>query len=457
MLTHLARRPRQLTLVSTFIDLGLVAAKLILGLMTGSLALVSDAVHSGLDVIASLIAYAAVRTAAQPADQGHPYGHGKAENMAAYTEGLLLVIAAGAILYEAIQRIRHGGPVEVTPIALGFLVVAVVLEIVRSSVLRFVARRTGSASIEALAADKRADLLAVTSVLAGLLAVRFGLALGDSVAALIVVGLILWAAGHLMRRSLDVLMDRSVAVAEEKVLEAAAGVAGVREARSARVRRSGAHLIGDVEVTGRPTLALEAAEGLAAAVRQAVKAALPEIELTVFVGSGSDPTQLVERVHAAAARNGRFKDLHDVVVEREADDQLHLSLHAKLPPTTSMREATRDAQALEEDLRRELPELRRIDLHLEPLEPDVVHGRDVTAEHADLVGRIEKAAAGDPGVAACQEVELSSRAGAITAYVMVKVPDDLTLEQAHDIETALEDRIKRTEPKVRHIVVRAQA
>jgi divalent metal cation (Fe/Co/Zn/Cd) transporter len=294
-------------------------------------------------------------------------------------------------------------------------------------------------------------------VLAGLLAVHFGIALGDTVAALVVVGLILWAAGHLVRRSLDVLMDRSVGTAEEKVLEAAAGVAGVREARSARVRQSGASLIGEVQVTGRPTLALEAAEALAAAVRKAVKAELPEIELTVFVGSGSDPTQLVERVHAAAARNGRFKDLHDVLVEREADDRLHLSLHAKLPPATSMREATRDAHALEEDLRRELPELQRIDIHLEPLEPDVIHGRDVTTEHADLVRRIEAAAASDPSVASCQEVELSSRAGAITAYVLVKVADDLTLEQAHDIETALEDRIKRTERKVRHVVVRAQA
>jgi cation diffusion facilitator family transporter len=457
MLTFISRRPQQLTLASTLIDLALVAAKLTLGLLTGSLALVSDAVHSGLDVIASLIAYAAVRTAAQPPDQSHPYGHGKAENMAAYTEGLLLVIAAAVILYEAAQRFQHPGPVDATPLALGFLVMAVMLEVVRSSVLRFAARRTGSASLDALAADKLADLLSVTSVLAGLLAVHFGIALGDTLAALVVVGLILWAAGHLVRRSLDVLMDRSVGTAEEKVLEAAAGVAGVREARSARVRQSGASLIGEVEVTGRPTLALEAADGLAAAVRKAVKAQLPEIELTVFVGSGSDPTQLVERVHAAAARNGRFKDLHDVLVEREADDRLHLSLHAKLPPATSMREATRDAHALEEDLRRELPELQRIDIHLEPLEPDVVHGRDVTTEHADLVRRIEAAAASDPSVASCQEVELSSRAGAITAYVLVKVADDLTLEQAHDIETALEDRIKRTERKVRHVVVRAQA
>ncbi len=457
MVRTFARRPEALTLASTLIDLALVLAKLGLGITTGSLALVSDAVHSGLDAVASVLAFAAVRTAARPADRSHPYGHGKAENMAAYTEGLLLVIAAAAILYEAVHRLQGGAAVSVTPIALGFLGFTVVLELGRSTVLRLVAARTGSASIEALAADKGADLLSVGSVLLGLLGVRAGLPYGDTLAALVVVGLILWAAYRLVRRSLDVLMDRSVLTAEEKVLEAASQVAGVREARSARVRQSGAQLIGEVEVTGRPTLALEAAEGLAAAVKQAVREELPDIDLTVFVGSGADPTLLVERVHAAAARNGRFKDIHDVVVEEETDGRLHLSLHAKLPPTSSMREATRAARSLETDLRRELPELARVDLHLEPLEPDIVHGRDVTDQHPDLVRRIQAAAASHPQVRACREVELSSRAGAITAYVLVEVPDDLTLEQAHDIETALEDRLKRDEPEVRHVIVRAQA
>lgn len=457
MVQTLARRPQLLTLASTAIDVALVVAKLVLGLLSGSLALVSDAVHSGLDAVASLLAFAAVRTAAHPADHDHPYGHGKAENLAAYTEGLILVVAAAAILYEAVQRLGSQAAVDVTPLVLGFLVLTIALELLRSTILRIAGRATGSASIDALAADKGADLLSVTSVLAGLLAVRLGLRLGDTLAAFVVVGLILWAAYHLVRQALDVLMDRSVATAEEKVLQAAAAVDGVREARSARVRQSGAQLIGEVEVTGRPTLALEAAEGLADAVRKAVKATLPEINLTVFVGSGVDPTRLVERVHAAAARHGRFKDLHDVLVEEEADGRLHLSLHAKLPPSMSMREASRDAGSLEAELRRELPELARIDLHLEPLEPDIVQGRDVTGEHPDLVERIERAAAAESQVTSCTEVELSSRAGAITAYVIVRVPDDLTLEQAHDIETALEDRIKREEPKIRHVVVRAQA
>src|SRR5215467_7811424 len=157
---YFARRPHTLTLGAAVIDSALVVAKLGLGLSTGSLALLSDAVHSGLDTTASILAFIAVRTAARPADREHPYGHGKAENMAAYTEGLLLVIAGLVIGYEAVQRLMGSGSrVDVTPFVLGFLTFTVVLEVGRSTLLRRGAARTRSASIEALATDKLADLM----------------------------------------------------------------------------------------------------------------------------------------------------------------------------------------------------------------------------------------------------------------------------------------------------------
>jgi cation diffusion facilitator family transporter len=439
-----------------FIDLGLVLGKLGLGIATGSLALVSDAVHSGLDAVASILAFIAVRAASRPADRDHPYGHGKAENLAAYTEGFLLVIAGLVVGFEAIQRlIGHGLRVDATPLALGFLVGTVVLEIGRSILLRQVAARSKSASIDALATDKLADLMSVTAVLLGLGAVRFGFAYGDSIAALVVAGLIFRAAFQLLRGSVDVLMDRSVSSVERDVLAAASGVEGVREVRTARVRQSGAQMIGEVEVAGRPTLPLEAAQALAGRVREVVKSRVPGLELNVLVASGGDPNRLVERVHAAAARNGAFKDLHDVVVEREADESLHLSLHAKLPGALSVREATRFVRQLESDLRAELPEVSRIDIHLEPLEPDVVYGRNVTAQNPDLVRQIQSAVTAHGRIVSCDDVELSSRGGEITAYIDVTVADDLTLEQAHDIETSIEDKVRDVAPNLKRVVVRA--
>jgi cation diffusion facilitator family transporter len=450
------RRPLVVTFASAVIDVGLIVAKLGLGILTGSLALISDAVHSGLDAVASILAFVAVRTSKLPPDREHPFGHGKAENLAAYSEGLLLVIAGFVIAYEAVQRLAVGHQlVDAAPVALGFLVFTVVLEIVRSTLLRFVATGTKSASIEALASDKVADLLAVTAVLIGLLTVRVGFAYGDSIAALVVAALILRAAIQLIRRAMAVLMDRAVSSVEQVVLDAAAAIDGVREVRSARVRQSGAQLIGEVQIAGSPTLPLEAAQGLAEQVREAVKKRVPELDLSVYVASGVDPTRLVERVHATAARDGRFRDLHDVVVEREADESLHLSLHGKLPGTMSMREATRVAGALESDLRSELPEVSRIDIHLEPLEPEIVHGRDVTERYQELVAQLSSIATADPRVTACDDVELSSRGGEITGYLTITVADDLTLEQAHEIETLLEEKVRQAAPLVKHVVVRA--
>lgn len=456
MIAYFGRRPQALTLGVAVIDLALLVAKLGLGLLTGSLALVSDAVHSGLDAAASILAFIAVGTAARPADRDHPYGHGKAENLGAYTEGMLLILAGLVIAYEAIQRLAgHGLKVDATPVALGFLAFTVVLEIGRTVVLRQVAVRSNSASIGALATDKLADLLSVTAVLVGLAAVRAGFVNGDSVAALVVAALIFSAAVQLIRRAIDVLMDRSVTSAERAVIATARSVEGVRDVRTARVRQSGAQMIGDVEVVGRPTLPLEAAQALVEKVRETVKTRLPDLELNVFVASDTDPNRLVERVHATAARNGAFRDLHDVVVEREADETLHLSLHAKLPGALSMREATRMARRLESDLREELSEVSRIDLHLEPLEPDVVQGRAVTEQNPDLVDRIRAIVGGDGQVISCDDIELSSRAGQITAYIEITVPDDLTLEQAHDIETSLEEKIRQSAPVIKEVVVRA--
>ncbi len=406
--------------------------------------------------MASILAFIAVRASERPADRDHPYGHGRAENLAAYTEGILLLIAAAIIGYEAVQRLRHPSPVEVGTYALVLLMVVLALEIGRTLLLRLLAAATGSPAMAALATDKGSDLLSVTAVLVGLVLARAGLPDADALAALVVAGLITWAAVRLLKQSADILMDRAMGDAASAVAEAAANVPGIKDVRSVRVRGAGTGLIGEVEVAGRRTLSLEAADDLVGQVQGAVAKRLPNMRLSVVVKANVDESQFVERVHAAAARNGSFRDLHDVVVEQEADGRLHLSLHAKLPSQLSMREAEALVDAFEVDLRRELPDVSRIDVHLEPLEPDLVQGRDVTAAHRELVERLQEKLRQHPWVRGDGDIELSSRRGEITAYMVVRVPDDLTLEQAHDVETELENEIQRGVPVLRHVVVRAR-
>jgi divalent metal cation (Fe/Co/Zn/Cd) transporter len=165
----------------------------------------------------------------------------------------------------------------------------------------------------------------------------------------------------------------------------------------------------------------------------------------------------VERIHAAAARNGGVRDLHNVTVEREADGSLHLTMHAKLPGDMTLAKASGASAGLERALRAELPDATRIDIHLEPMEPHVVSGHDVTARRAHLARRMREIVAAHPEVLRSVDVELSDRHHRIHAHVVAEVSGDVSLEHAHKIETELEEQIRRALPEVHEVVARATA
>ncbi len=430
----LARRPVLVALASVAIGLALVVSKLVVGLLTGSLGILSEAVHSLFDLAASIFTLLAVRTARKPADQEHPYGHGRAENLAAFAEGVLLLVTATGIGFEAIRRLITGGPpVNPAGYAFALLIGSLVIESGRAVVLRRVGLLASSEAMLADATDRVADVLANLGVLAGLIGVRLGLPWADALAAILVAVIIVRAAWRLAWRSGDILIDRAAAGAERQLREVIQGVDGVREVRSVRVRRSGPNLIGDARIATSRMLPVEAAEGQ------------------------EQRGDLVERIHAAAARNGGVRDLHNVTVEREADGSLHLSMHAKLSGDMTLAKASRTSTALERALRAELPDATRIDIHLEPMEPHVISGEDVTERRAQLVARMKEIVAAHPDVRRCVDVELSERHHRLHAHVVAEVAGDISLEHAHQIETELEESIRRALPEVHEVVARATA
>lgn len=452
----LGRRPQPVAVASVVIGVLIVTAKLVVAIATGSLGILSEAVHSLLDVAASGFALVAVRTARKPADAEHPYGHGRAENLAAFAEGVILIITAGGIAVEAIHRlVVPGHEVDAAWYAFALLVGTIIIESGRAAVLRSVGRAADSAALEADATNRLSDVLASLAVLAGLALVRVGLVWADSVAALLVAAVIARAALQLVWRSGDILIDRAPAGAEAKLREAILKVSGVREVRSVRVRRSGPNLIGDATIATRRMLSVEAADSIADEVERSARQALPAVELTVHVEGQERSSDLVERIHAAAARDGGVRDLHNVTVERETDGSLHLTMHAKLRGDMSLATASEASAQLERTLRSELPEASRIDIHLEPLEPTVVAGQDVTERRAQLTERIKEVVLAHPEVGSGVDVELSDRHGHIYAHVVAPLSGDVTLEHAHQVETDLEARIREAVPEVREVVARA--
>jgi cation diffusion facilitator family transporter len=454
----LGRRPVLVALASVLIGVVIVLGKVVVGLLTGSLGILSEAAHSVMDLIASTFALVAVNTARKPADREHPYGHGRAENLTAFGMGVLLTITAAGIAIEALRRLTTGGH-AVNPAGYAFvlLIATLVIESGRAVVLSRVARIADSEALRADATDRLADVFAIVAVLAGLVGVRLGFGWADSVAALLVAALIARAAGQVVWRSGDILMDRAPAGVESQLRTAIKSVPGVREVRSVRVRRSGPNLIGDASIATARMLSLEAAGALVDEVKRMAKAALPSLDLTIAVEGQTRPSDLVERVHAAAARNGGVRDLHNVTVERENDGSLHLTMHAKLPGDMTLATASLASAELERTLRSELPEANRVDIHLEPMEPHVVRGHDVTSRRTQLATRMREVVESHPEVRRCVDVELSDRHNRIYAHVVAELDGDVSLEHAHQVESQLEEQIRRALPEVSEVVARAIA
>ena len=455
---QVGRRPELVALASVGVGVGLVVAKLVVGLLTGSLGILSEAGHSLFDLAASIFTLFAVRTARKPADREHPYGHGRTENLAAFAEGVLLVIIALAIGFEAIRRFVAGGPpVNPTGYAFVLLVGTIFIESGRAVVMRRVGRAVSSDAMLADSTDRLADVIANIGVLVGLLGVRAGLVWADAAAALLVAIVIIRAAGLLTWRSGDILIDRAPSGAEEKLRSAIRNVNGVREVRSVRVRRSGPDLIGDASIATGRMLSVEAAGALVDDVKKSARSVLPRLDLAVSVQGEQRESDLVERIHAAAARNGGVRDLHNVTLEREADGSLHLTMHAKLPADEKLAAATRTSRELERSIKAELPEVGRIDIHLEPIEPEVVPGEDVTARRMQLAERIRHVVESHPEVKRLVDVELSDRRNGIHAHVVAELAGEMTIDHAHDIESQLEEQILREIPDVHEVVTRVTA
>ena len=241
--------PRRVAIVSIAAAVVLIVIKLVAGLASGSLAFISEAIHSGTDLVSAILALFAISVAARPADRDHPYGHGKAEHLSAAAEALVLVAVAIWISVEAIQRIAEGGGhVDATWWVIGVAVLVLAIDLLRTVTLFRAARQHGSAALKASAMHFASDMAGTVAVLVGLLLVRAGVENADSVAALFVSALVLIAGAHLLRENINALMD-SVPDADELAARRAVEALGPAiELRRLRMRQSAGRSFADVVI-----------------------------------------------------------------------------------------------------------------------------------------------------------------------------------------------------------------
>jgi cation diffusion facilitator family transporter len=443
---------RRTALVSVVAAAGLLGLKLGVGLAIHSLGLVSEALHSGTDLVAALLTFFAVGVAVRPADVAHQYGHGKAEHLSALAEATILLAAGAVIWWRALSHLVGATQtnVEATWYALAVLAVVIVVDLSRLAVSLRGARRYESAALQANALHFASDLLGSTAVLVGLLLVRDGYRRADSAAALFVGVLVVAAAVRLMKRNVDVLMDRAPAEAEAAARAAIAGVEPEVGLRRLRMRQAGGRSFADVVITVSPEAGVGQGHEAADRVEDAVHSAVPGSDVVVHVEPREDEAELRERAHAAALAVPRVREVHNVSV-LDVGGRTEVSLHLKLPGELSLEEAHEVASAVEHAIIERVPEVEAVQTHVEPL-TEAAEGRRADDVDAALVERIVREVTGT----APREVRFLRTDDGLLAYLTLGLDPGTALAEAHARASEIEERIRRERPDIADVIVHTE-
>ncbi len=444
---------RRTALMSIAAACVLIAVKLVTGLATHSLGLLSEAAHSGTDLVAALLTFYAVGVAVRPADTGHAYGHGKAEHLAALGEAAILVAASLLIAWRALWRLFGLAEGQVDPrwYAIAVMAVVMVVDAARATTSYRVGRQQRSAALQANALHFASDLAGSGAVLLGLLAARAGYHWADSAAALFVAALVLVAAARLMRVNVDVLMDRVPPDAQEAAMGAIGAVPGI-ELRRLRMRQAAGRQFADVIIGVPPGAAVGQGHAAADAVEAAVQSALPDSDVVVHVEPQQDHAALRERALAAAQRVPRVREIHNLSVLL-VGGATEVSLHLKLPGDLPLEEAHGVATEVERAIVESVPEVDSVQTHLEPLaEPG--EGRSVLDDDADrdLVERIVREETGGPP----RELRFLRTDNGLLAYLTLGLDPGTPLAVAHARASKIEERIRNERPEIADVIVHTE-
>jgi cation diffusion facilitator family transporter len=449
-------KAERVALAALAVTIALTITKLIVWRVTGSIAVLSQALDSALDIVALSLVFLGVRIAGKPADASHHYGHAKAENLAAFTQTLILLAIVAYVALEAARRLV-GEPAEVVVpwYALALFAGSVPVDGVRVWFLTRAARTERSDALAAGALNLATDIGTALLALVSLTFVRFGVERADAVGGLLVAALVAFAAIRLGKRSGDVLMDRAPRFPIERIEAAAAAASGVSGTRRVRVRGTPKQIFADVTVTAGRTASLERAHDIADAVESEIRRAVPGTDVVVHVEPASETGGMVERVQAAASRIDGVYEVHNVLVhafDEAGRSKLHVTLHAKSRSGISVEDAHALADRIEAAVDEELDQEARVDAHIEPLVP-TSFGRDVTDERRDIVEAVRRRSVEEPDVLDCHEVLVTSSDGRLSVTAHVHARGDLSLSRLHEASDRIEKTLHAEHDEIGSVVI----
>src|SRR5947207_10812237 len=381
----MANDKERVALGSIAASAGLTLAKTVVGLLSGSLAILSEAAHSLLDLAATVITYFAVRISGKPADREHQYGHGKVESVAALAETALLFLLSAGVIWEAAQRLlgAHGTAVKATVASFAVIAISIVVDFFRARALSRTAAATSSQALEADALHFSSDMWSSLAVLVGLCAVALGYRQADAIAAILVAVFVCLAGWRLGKRTIDTLTDTAPRGVAERIARLARNIPGIVAVEQVRTRVAGATLFVEIALAVSRTLPLDRVAAVQDEVTRAIHAEMPQAELTVTTHPRAlDDETVLERVMVIARNRGLA--VHHVMVH-EISGKLLVALDLEVDGRLTLRAAHEIATALEKAVAGELGTEVEVETHIEPLQAGGQDGREASGHRVAAV------------------------------------------------------------------------
>lgn len=479
------KEKRRIALFSILASAGLATLKLVIGYSTNSLGILSEAMHSGLDVMAAIMTLYAIRIVIKPPDTKFTYGYAKVESLSSLIEIILLFTIAGWIFYEGLDRIFFSNiQPEITVFSFAIMTVSIVVDLWRSRVLYHTARKYGSQAMEADALHFKADMFSSSIVIVGLIFVSFfHIPNADAFAALIIGGMIIYTSLGLGRRTIDVLLDKAPKGMNHFLLEAISGLDGVSKAHDIRIRNMGSTMSVDLHIEVPRTSTHDKAHRIATTVENRIREVIPNCDVLVHVDAIETSTETItDRIRLIAAETDGIKNVHSIYLSKiigarqeekskentsemktekkeigvsdsniqsscEPSYHLHLYLDLQVNRNLDLKSAHDIAESFESRIKNEIHQVKDITTHIEIESTDDTDVIGVEKKASRIyTEKIRNLALLVNGVMDCKDIGIVdvSQEQHVTLTIIIRAikgQNVTSIEDAHKISTAVQEII----------------
>jgi cation diffusion facilitator family transporter len=438
--------------------IGITVLKVTVGLTTGSLGILSEALHSGLDLVAAVITLLSIRVADKPADADHQYGHGKFENFSAFIETGLLLLTCIWIVWEAAKRLFfHHVEIEPTMAAFAVMAFSMVVDSWRSRSLKRVADKYDSQALFADALHFRTDIWSSSVVILGLALVLLGrrfhlgwMRVADPLAALVVAGVVVSVSWRLARQTADALLDAAPAGIRSEIIKAVSKVDGVLEVDRVRIRRAGNRYFADLSIGLNRGVTFQRSEQVTHEVADMVERILPDADVVVHpVARAVSSENIFDRIRAVATLSNL--NVHDISIQ-DFHGRLHVEQHLELDERLPLKKAHDRVTELEADMRRKVPEIASILTHIES-EPATIETVEQIEANFEIERKMKGALREFPDILDMHEVIFKRVGDKLYVSCHCTMPDEFPLLKVHELMTELEIRFKQLDPELFRVLI----